>query len=254
MVLNSFDRASSSARTAAEDDRSDCAAAIARRDGLAPVRQLFRKWLLALLAGIALAFAFAGPAAAHEEHRRQQQQAAQAAARAQAAQPASATPADPMPESMSEMMIGGKDRSQMSFLARLIDWFGRTHPFIVHFPIAFFPAALFTAVVGRRRPAFGKPVQFLVVTGGLLAPFAALFGWINAGWTLSGTDQVMTFHGWLGTAIGVGGMVLAIWAWRKPEADRSVGMISSLGVMTLAILVQGWLGAAMIHGIGHLNW
>ena len=147
-----------------------------------------------------------------------------------------------------------EDRSQMSFIERLLDWFGRTHPFIVHFPIAFFPAALFTAIVGRRRPAFIKPVQFLVVTGGLLAPIAALFGWLNGGWSLTDTEAVMTLHRWLGTGIGLGGLVLGIWAWRQPEADRGIVMIVSLSVMTVAILAQGWLGGAMIHGIDHLNW
>ena len=147
-----------------------------------------------------------------------------------------------------------RDPAQMSFLERLLDWFGRTHPFIVHFPIAFFPAALFTAIVGRRRPAFTKPVQFLVVTGGLIAPVAALLGWLNGGWSLTDADAVMALHRWLGTAIGIGGLGLAVWALVKPEADRSVGMIASLSVMTAAILVQGWLGGAMIHGVDHLNW
>lgn len=157
----------------------------------------------------------------------------------------------PMGGMMEEM---AKDRSQMSFAERLLDWLGRTHPFIVHFPIAFFPAALFTAIVGRRRPAFIKPVQFLVLTGGVIAPLAALFGWFNGGWSLADTDAVMALHRWLGTAIGVGGLGLAIWAWRQPAADRSIGMIAALTVITAAILAQGWLGGAMIHGIDHLNW
>ena len=253
MVLNAFDPACSLGQAAATDDRRQRSAAVAQ-GAIASARQLFGKCLLALIAALALTVAFAGPATAHEEHRRQQQQAAEAAARAQGGEAKSASPAGAMHENMEDVMTGGRDRSQMSFLARLLDWFGRTHPFLVHFPIAFFPAALFTAVVGRRRPAFGKPVQFLVVTGGLVAPVAALFGWINAGWTISGTDWVMTLHAWLGTAIGIVGLGLAIWAWRKPETDRRLGMILSLGVMTVAILAQGWLGGAMIHGMGHLNW
>ena len=45
---------------------------------------------------------------------------------------------------------------------------------------AIFPAALFTATVGRRRPAFAAPVQFLVVAGGIIAPIAAVLGWLDA--------------------------------------------------------------------------
>ena len=53
-----------------------------------------------------------------------------------------------------------------SLAARL----GRLHPVIVHFPIAFFPAALFTAIVGRSRPAFAAPVRFLILAGAIAAP------------------------------------------------------------------------------------
>lgn len=195
------------------------------------------------------------PAFAHEEHRKQQQ-AAEAAAQARQAQAATSSGADAqvMHETMGEMMMNEKDRSQMNFVKRLLDWFGRTHPVIVHFPIAFFPAALFTAVVGRRRPTFGAPVQFLVVAGGIVAPIAAIFGWLNGGFSLTDSDPLMMFHRWLGTAIGIGGLLMAIWAWRRPWEDRGAGMIVALSVMTITIVVQGWFGGALVHGIEHMNW
>jgi hypothetical protein len=31
-------------------------------------------------------------------------------------------------------------------------------------------------------------------------------------------------------------------------------MVAALGLVTLALLVQGWLGGAMVHGIRHMNW
>lgn len=155
---------------------------------------------------------------------------------------------------MDGMMSSKEDRAKMPFGERLIDWFGRVHTIIIHFPIAFFPAALFTAIVGRRRPAFIKPVQFLVLAGGLVAPVAALLGWFNGGFSLSDSDPLLAVHRWLGTAIGVGGFGLAIWAWRRPEADRSIGMITALTAITAAVIVQGWFGGALVHGIDHLNW
>jgi uncharacterized membrane protein len=156
-------------------------------------------------------------------------------------------------EAMGEMMNAAQDdRPPQSTLERLLDWIGRLHPVIVHFPIAFFPAALFTAVVGRRRPAFGKPVQFLVVAGGAIAPVAAVLGWLDA----IGADQdpLLTVHRWLGTAVGAGGLALAIWAVRRPDQDRSPAMIAALAVITAAIVVQGWYGGALVHGIDHMNW
>lgn len=201
------------------------------------------------------------PAVAHEEHRKQRaaQEAAAQQKQAVAGQQrrAAATgdmAVDEMHENMGNMMMQPKDRSPMSFPERFMDWLGRFHPIIVHFPIAFFPAALFTAVVGRRRPAFSAPVQFLVVAGGIIAPISALLGWLNGGWTMSDTDLLMAVHRWLGTGIGLGGLLLGVWAWRRPWEDRGAGMILALTAMTIAIAVQGWFGGALVHGAEHLNW
>ncbi len=202
------------------------------------------------------------PAAAHEEHRRQREAAlkaekmrqAQAVARPSAVGPTNADPATAHAQ-MGEMIDLSKvDRSTMGYPARLLDWLGRLHPIIVHFPIAFFPAAFFTAIVGRRRPAYAKPVQFLVVAGGIIAPIAAILGWFDGGFTLATDDRMLSVHRWLGTGIGVGALALAIWAIRKPEDDRGSGMIVGLGLMTVAIVVQGWFGGALVHGVDHMNW
>jgi uncharacterized membrane protein len=201
------------------------------------------------------------PASAHEEHRRQREAAlkAEQMRRQAATRPGSvASPAaDPaaMHAQMGEMMDPPRvDRSKMSTSARLLDWIGRLHPVIVHFPIAFFPAAFFTAIVGRRRPAYAKPVQFLVVAGGIIAPIAAVLGWIEGGFTLAADDLLLSLHRWLGTGIGIGALALAVWAIRRPEDDRGPGMILGLGLMTVAIIVQGWLGGELVHGAGHMNW
>lgn len=200
---------------------------------------------------------FSTPAFAHKEHKKQQEAAQQAN---QLAPPGVATPSPAKSEApamsghMHGMMEGmddmDMDRSKLPFFARLYEWFGRLHPAIVHFPIAFFPAALFTAIVGRRRPAFSAPVQFLVVAGGIFAPIAAVAGLI-AGMSAD-PDPILTYHRWLGIAIGVLGAGLGIWAWRRPWEDRGAGMILALTVMTVAIAVQGFLGAAITHGMDHL--
>jgi uncharacterized membrane protein len=145
-----------------------------------------------------------------------------------------------------------EERASMSPGERLLDWLGRLHPIIVHFPIAFFPAALFTAIVGRRRPAFGKPVQFLVVAGGIIAPIAAILGWFNA--IGADPDPLLTVHRWLGTAFGVAALGFGIWAWRRPEDVRGPGMIIGLSSLTAAVIVQGWYGGALVHGMDHMNW
>ena len=213
----------------------------------------FASFIALLLIAITMS---AAPANAHKK--KHPEQAASAAA--EASQPPNQENSVARPvveESKDDHMAGmmremGEERASMSRSERLLDWLGRLHPSIVHFPLAFFPAALFTAIVGRRRPAFGKPVQFLVVAGGIIAPIAALLGWFDA--LGADPDPLLTVHRWLGTGIGVAALGLGIWAWRVPDEDRGLGMIMGLTIITAAIIVQGWFGGAMVHGMDHLNW
>ena len=217
---------------------------------------LRRVWLAIALI-MALLVVATSPAVAHKDHKKKPPEAAQVVKSPSTPGALAAINNDPaaMHSKMGEMMEGmEKDRSKMSTGVRLLDWLGRLHPMIVHFPIAFFPTALFTAIVGRRRPAFAKPVQFMVVAGGILAPIAAILGWFDAGFDFATDDALLQPHRWLGTAIGIGALGLAIWAMRRPEADRSSGMIVGLTVMTAAIVIQGWFGGALVHGMDHMNW
>lgn len=193
------------------------------------------------------------PAFAHKDHDKKNAKAAQSAGATPGVGPvATSTAADG--SHMTHEMMDGMDmdtpRSDMPFYERLVQWLGRLHPFLVHFPIAFFPAALFTALVGRRRPAFSAPVQFLVVAGGVFAPFAAAAGWIAG--TTSDPEAILTYHRWMGVVMAAAGAGLACWAWRRPWEDRGAGMIVALSAMTIAIAVQGFLGAALTHGLEHL--
>jgi len=212
-------------------------------------------WLVIALL-VALVLAAASPALAHKDHKNQEaaaQQAGSPASSGAAAIPAAASEAAARHAEMNGMMQGMEmemDRSKLPFFERLIGWFGRLHPAIVHFPIAFFPAALFTAIVGRRRPAFASPVQFLVVAGGIFAPVAAVAGWF-AGLSAD-PEPILAYHRWLGVAVGVVGAALAVWAWRRPWEDRGAGMILALTLMTIAVAIQGFLGAAVTHGMEHM--
>lgn len=214
------------------------------------VRQILRSIVVLLGAGILL-ISLSTTATAHQEHKKKQPVAEQVV---QPGAKPNELAADQMlaeHDQMDGMMADVEmDRSGMPFFIRLVDWFGRLHPAIVHFPIAFFPAALFTAVIGRRRPAFAAPVQFLVVAGGIFAPIAAATGWI-AGLGAE-PDQILTYHRWIGVALGIAGAGLGVWAWKRPWEDRGAEMIVALIVMTIAIAAQGFLGAAVTHGMEHL--
>ena len=212
--------------------------------------------LFAAISSIALVL-HSSPALAHQKHKEAEQQRIESdRASNTIAQDSGRSPAKTQVSAHGDMGEAieepDRDRSSISFGARLLDWLGRLHPIIVHFPIAFFPAALATAIVGRRRPAFATPVRFLVLPGGIIAPVAAILGWLDAIDADGGT--LLSVHQWLGTAIGLGGLALAAWAVRRPDQDRSIGMLTALSLMTVAIAVQGWFGGALVHGIDHMNW
>ena len=218
------------------------------------VRKLALWWIAAFSAVALFSLAISAPALAHGKKKdAPTEQVQQQGAPAGDMSPAMQNGATAQTGQMNEMMDGmdmGMDRSRMSFLERLVGWFGRLHPLVVHFPIAFFPAALITAVVGRRRPAFSAPVQFLVVAGGIFAPIAAAAGWLTG--LTADPEPILTYHRWLGVVIGVAGAGLGVWAWRRPWEDRGAGMIAALTIMTIAIAVQGFWGAALTHGMDHL--
>lgn len=214
------------------------------------VRHILRS-IVVLLGAAILLVSLSTTATAHKEHKKKQPVAEQIVQPGANASEPAGTQMPARHDQMDEMMADAEmDRSEMPFFVRLVDWFGRLHPAIVHFPIAFFPAALVTAIVGRRRPAFAAPVQFLVVTGGIFAPIAAATGWI-AGLSAE-PDQILSYHRWLGVALGITGAGLGVWAWKRPWEDRGAGMVLALTLMTIVIVAQGFLGAAITHGMEHL--
>lgn len=223
---------------------------------LSAISQLPQRLWLGVALFMAIVLLAPSAAVAHKDHDKQQTAAQQAAPQASTAVAGSPGPSATSPQEHDQMggMMQGMDmdmdRSKMPFFERLADWFGRMHPALVHFPIAFFPAALFTALVGRRRPAFAAPVQFLVVTGGIFAPIAAVAGWLaGAG---ADPEPILDYHRWLGVAVGVVGAGLGYWAWRRPWEDRGAGMILALTLMTIAVIIQGFLGASITHGMEHM--
>lgn len=186
-----------------------------------------------LVAGFALV---TSPAMAHKGEKHGAK-ATHSMAKPQQAPGASAGPADGAPPPSEPGFT--ENGPPAGFFARLIDWLGRLHPIVVHFPMAFLPAALFTAVVGRKRPSFAAPVQFLVVAGGSLAALSAVLGWLNAGFSPASDDALLDAHRWLGSFIGVVSLGLAIWAARRPDRDRSPAMVVGLSIITAAVLAQG---------------
>ena len=199
----------------------------------------------AVLALFALAMP-AAPASPHENHQKEQVERAE--------KEGSVSTPGAMQERMEDHMEAMEEERPKTFSQRLMSWIGRTHPFAVHFPIALFPVAWVALLLARRRGETVELIRALIIVAGAASFIAAVLGWFTGGFVLVDTDSIQLWHRWIGTALAVIGGTVALWALRRRDSVKSRGMVAALGAITLLLLVQGWLGAALVHGMGHMNF
>lgn len=198
---------------------------------------------------VAALIGFSGPAAAHRDHNKVEE-VAEEPGNHQMEMPRIATPGA-MREAMDEHAEAMEPRPT-TFGGRLMRWLGQMHPFAVHFPIALFPVSWVALIIARRRGDAVDLIRAFIIVAGAAAVAAATLGWLSAGFGLADEDPMLTAHRWIGTGLAIVGVVLAAWAWRRASSVNSRLMVWLLGAATLALLVQGWLGAVLVHGMEHM--
>jgi hypothetical protein len=90
----------------------------------------------------------------------------------------------------------------------------------------------------------------MLMVGAVGAIVAAALGWFAGGFYLTDRNQVLMLHRWLGTGIAAAGVVLLYLSARArqaPDQPRTVYW-ALLGLMTVAIAVQGYIGGSFMHG------
>lgn len=204
---------------------------------------LIRKLLL-LFVMLGSVLSLAIPASAHKNHQKAVEQEAQLHE--------ANVPPSVMQEKMEEHVEEMEAQEPKTMPERLVSWFGRMHPFAVHFPIALFPVALVALILARKRGETVEFIRALIVVAGTGAAIAAALGWLNGGLTLNDTDTILMLHRWLGTMLGLIGGILAWWAWRRRASVYSSRMVGALGLTVALLLVQGFLGASVTHGWEHM--
>lgn len=208
------------------------------------------RFMVAVLIAAALALSSA-PGAAHKDHDKEK-------AAAETTLNQNQSPSATTPGAMHEMMEGHaeamEEEAPKSFSERLMSWVGRTHPFAVHFPIALFPVALVALVLARRRGETVELIRALIIVAGAASVIAAVLGWFTGGFALAEDDAVHFWHRWIGTGLAVIGGGVAVWALRRRDSVYGRGMVAALAAITLLLLVQGWLGAALVHGMDHMSF
>ena len=216
-------------------------------------RLLRQSWALSM---IILAL-LAAPAVAHENHN--QLGAGPGPQKVEAPAPAVAAPAvanihegmamkhEAAATAHEEAADANKTMSQ-----RLVSWLGRMHPFSVHFPIAMFFGALAVELFGlwKRNRDYQRAAFVMLTVGAIGAIVAAALGWFAGGFYWTDRNPILMIHRWLGTAIALFALLLVLLtarAHRRPEQPRGIYW-ALLGLMTLGIAVQGYLGASFMHG------
>jgi hypothetical protein len=213
------------------------------------VLNLFRSISVLLVAGlVALS---STPGVAHKDHNKMV--AAEEAANAQSSASRVNTPG--AIHAMMEDHVEAMEKARAkTFSERLMSWIGRTHPFAVHFPIALFPVALVALALARRRGETVELIRALVIVAGAASVVAAILGWFTGGFVLVDTDALQLWHRWIGTGLAVIGGGVALRALGRRDAVYGRGMVVALTAITVILLVQGWLGAALVHGMEHMNF
>lgn len=212
---------------------------------LRPSRALLALFLFALFASLTVS----SPVVAHENH-----QKAQAEAQADAAPEMNGMTPGMTPEVMEEHMEAMGSERPATFSGRLVRFLGAMHPFAVHFPIALIPASWLALVLARKRGHAVDIIRAVIMLAGIAAVGAALLGWFNAGFIMTDRDPILTYHRWLGTVLAVVVGAIGVWAWRHTDSMNSRAMTWALGATTVLLFAQGWLGAAVTHGIEHMTF
>jgi mono/diheme cytochrome c family protein/uncharacterized membrane protein len=145
------------------------------------------------------------------------------------------------------------------FFGKLILWLGLSHPPAVHFPIGLLTAAAVAELLRRatRRPAFDAVARYCVWFGTLTAAVAGALGWLLGGPHLTDASWVLTAHRWLGTAtVAWAGLVLVLTEVSCRTNRLGVRLWSRLALLVVAVLVlvTGFFGGAVVHGLGHYAW
>jgi uncharacterized membrane protein len=144
-------------------------------------------------------------------------------------------------------------------LETLMDFLGRLHPAVVHFPIALIlTAVLFETIAAVRRGDRRSTLALqCLALGAAAAAFAAWFGWISAEKDPYGRSvaQTLFIHRWSGVAAAGLAVIALIAALFVREGRPAWAMRAYRGALLLSgacIAVGGYMGGELVHGGGHL--
>jgi uncharacterized membrane protein/mono/diheme cytochrome c family protein len=137
----------------------------------------------------------------------------------------------------------------------MLQFLGRLHPLVVHFPVALLCAAAVLELLRRRREGPSQAGFACLVLGAASALVAVLTGWLFAEHDPPGVAELVLRHRWTGVALAVIACGTALLARRWAQsADPGLALSTRVGLAATLALVcySAHLGGAMVYGEGFL--
>ena len=169
----------------------------------------------------------------------------------------------PKPQETSDSADPTSSSESLGVIRRTVRWFGKFHPALVHFPVAFLMGAVIAELLGIWS-LFGMKehsdgiVRFCLTLGALGGVGAAATGWMNAEFTLHSGSLVwvLLFHRWLGTATAAVSVIAWIVLHRAGTPEGPSRRTFRILLFSGGILVggAGTLGGMLVYGISHYAW
>lgn len=126
------------------------------------------------------------------------------------------------------------------------------HPILIHFPLALIPVALATDLLGRwkNNASLTHAGWWTLLFAAIATPATSVSGWI---WMRQMADMdhpELVYHQWLGTALPLVLIALALWRFRSHRQARPApgAYLAVLFLTLIAVMVQGHLGGLMSFG------
>jgi hypothetical protein len=142
-------------------------------------------------------------------------------------------------------------------LSRLAVLAGRFHILTIHFPIALLAAASMAELgcIFLRRPAPLRTVNFCLALGAAAAVLSAALGWLHASYHPGEPADLLAWHRWLGTAVGIMAPTVAFAAARDARAGaRRVWIRWSIVALGILAGAAGHFGGLLVHGRNFLSF